>query len=173
MIRVVWKPGNSFFERKHGGNWRKLYRKDRLLSWYLPCLEEEIISKQMPRDSYTKEQTNTEIPAINPWTTCHRSVRTKAGTAQFPEAVRAVFHFSAPVLVHWRGGWQLPCAPTPGWWMGLISGVWHRRSWFPQVNWFLLAKPVSNSCCLSSRTDCSAKTRHPEIAIPLYPASNR
>lgn len=55
MIKVVRKPGNSFFERKHGGNCRKLYRKE-LLSWYLPCLEEEIISKQMPGDGYTKEQ---------------------------------------------------------------------------------------------------------------------
>lgn len=27
MTKVVWKPGNSFFERKHGGNWRKLTGK--------------------------------------------------------------------------------------------------------------------------------------------------
>lgn len=80
MTKVVWKPGNSVFARKCGGNWRKLYRKER----YLPCLKEEIISKQMPRDGYTKEQTNTEIPAINPWTTFHTSVGIKAGTAQFP-----------------------------------------------------------------------------------------
>lgn len=32
----------------------------------LSCLEEEIISKQTPRDQYTKEQTNEKIPAIKP-----------------------------------------------------------------------------------------------------------
>lgn len=111
MIKVVWKPGNSCFERKHGGDWRKLYRKE-LLCCYLPCLEEEIISKQMPRDGYTKKQTNTEIPAINPWTPFHTSVGTKAGPARFPQAVRAVFHFPAPLSAHRRGGWQLPCALT-------------------------------------------------------------
>lgn len=104
----AWK---FFFERKCGGNWRKLYRKE-LLSWYLPCLEEEIISKQMLRDGYTKKQTNTEIPAINPSTTFQSSVGTKAGTAQLPQAVRAVFQFSASTLAQWRGGWQLPCALT-------------------------------------------------------------
>jgi len=32
----------------------------------LSCLEEEIVSKQTPRDQYTKEQTNKKIPAIKP-----------------------------------------------------------------------------------------------------------
>lgn len=32
----------------------------------LSCLEEETISKQTPRDQYTKEQTHKKIPAIKP-----------------------------------------------------------------------------------------------------------